>query len=272
MHLVHIGPNLQHDTSDDWETLVSTYIVNTSARWCCVGGETDIDAAWDAAKDEALLRFGNSFSGKDLYGRDFVVHEEPRALEVVLATLNTLAPGAHALSVARASDWKIHKVRLVLSDAHLKFPEVEEQRVALEHGGDLTRAVEAGLSDAEVGLGPDEVLGEIRLVRHKSKYQSVVTRNEGPSEKRFVVVSGDRILSFWPSATLARRSAREIASPEHECSVFALSGREGGEGLVKATQHLAWQRANVTVNVLRLKNPERNRQEGWLFVYVDEPA
>jgi hypothetical protein len=154
----------------------------------------------------------------------------------------------------------------VITDTAVTLPDVVSGPVALQMSPVLDKAIIDLLAEQGKALQEGELLLSTTLTSIRRRAKVGVIRNRAPSQRRFVIVSGDKILGVEMTSKEAVARSKGLAVVHGECDVWVLSGREGEKALVEVRQTITSQRAVVTVLLSRQKKPDKNRIASWVFI------
>ena len=233
--------------------------------WQAFGSGADADAAWDDAKDTALVAWGQRFTASDCYVEDFCAERVPVPSDAAARAVSPRA-GLCMRAVADPRDWATRRARAVLTDTALVLPDwsVGDEPLVLAAEPVLDAALCAALAAGGKPLGPDEQLGRVALVGLRRRTKVVVERFPAPSARRHIVCVGSTIVSDHATSTAARAAAKEAAGRSGAAEVWVLAGRAGDLPLLRARTQLVAQRATLAGQVVRPRRPDRTRVAGWL--------
>lgn len=236
----------------------------TATRWMAWSNKSDVDEAWDDAKQSSLVLFGPYFPATALYASDFEVGSTTRPLGYWWRQGQEFR-GLHALALARPRDWAQRSVRVRYQGTDIVWPEGSGNPLS---AGELDDAVILRAL-AHEGISPEvgEMITAAVVSSSRSRKRAVVTRYPAPSERVFELRSGTSVLSEGPKSGPLVSAARGLIKEHEEMCVWARSGRSGGEPLVRITSEVLGASATLRITLGREKDPEGvSKIGGWFFV------
>lgn len=232
-------------------------------QWSAGSSELDLDSAWDEAKSTVLAVRGAGFWAGGLYPEDFEVIDAPVAREA-LARIDSSKAGPVARAISQPRDWAKRKARVSYTETAVILPpgEVPRELTVADMSDDVITSL---LEEVGKGLAQGETIARVTLLGLRQRTKVVVTRHKGPSERRYAVVVGDRVVEVVSTSAQAVLKSKELALLGERSTVWAYSGRDGQRGLVEVEPQVVSQRASLAVEIVRLKDQSKNRVGGWEF-------
>jgi hypothetical protein len=243
------------------------------------GPSDDVDAAFDAACDDARTDFGfvSGVPNVAEFDPSRVEELDERAvpLDVAVACAQQrLAddpppPGVvRAVPVCRPRDFTRRRVSLRVEDLALVLP---PPGPVVHVTDELHAAVVAGLVAAGVPLAGGELVESVEVRSDKVRFKAKATTTKAPNVSRLVArdaATGVEVVSFEKMSDLRRELMVRARDPHTGPVTFEVTRetrRASGEPLLVVERAPVARRAMLKVTIVSEKDPARTKQVGWVF-------
>jgi hypothetical protein len=236
----------------------------TDTLWMTWSNKSDIDEAWDEARQSSLALFGPYFPATALYASDFAASSVVRPLGYWWRQGQSFSE-LHALPLARPRDWAQRNVHVRYQGTDVAWPEGSKDPL---RDGELSDEAILGALGHE-GISPEagELITTAIVSASRARKKAVVTRYPAPSERVFELRSDGGVISEGPKSGPLVSAARGLIKEHATMSVWARSGRSGGEPLVRITAEVLSASATLRITLGKEKDPGGvSKIGGWFFV------